>query len=239
VRSDNKAFKVQPEQNLSAELGYLNQESEFFVFDSAFFYNRAKNLIQLAPNRPVTTGDLAGGLGSQDPSTGFFPLFFGGFNNQCQLYNVYGGEVGLRTFPVEGLDVYANYTLNLVKQDNSGCTDEEKALIVKDARTSTHKINAGVQLRTKPGIDGSVDFHYVSPQTWAEQVINLQAQRIEYQQFPLNAYTLVNARLGYRFLKNHADISAVAFNLLGFEHREHPFGQLIGRRFMGYFTYRF
>ena len=31
----------------------------------------------------------------------------------------------------------------------------------------------------------------------------------------------------------------MAFNLLGSEHREHPFGQVIGRRVMGYFTYRF
>ena len=100
-------------------------------------------------------------------------------------------------------------------------------------------MNVGVQLRTKPGFDGSLDFHYVSPQTWAEQVINLAAQRIEYQQFPLEAYTLLNARLGFRFLKDHADVSAMAFNLLGLEHREHPFGQVIGRRFMGNFAYRF
>jgi iron complex outermembrane receptor protein len=239
VRSDDKSFKVQPEQNLSAELGYLNQESDYFVLDSAVFYNRATNLIQLSSNRPITTGDLAAGLGNQDPATGFFPLFYGGLNNQCQLYNVYGAEVGVRTFPVEGLDVYANYTLDIVKQDNSHCTDEEKALIVTDSRTSAHKVNAGVQLRTKPGIDGSLDFHYVSPQTWGEQVIDLAAQRIEYQAFPLKAYTLLNGRIGYRFLKNHADVSVMAFNLLGIEHREHPFGQLIGRRVMGYFTYRF
>jgi outer membrane receptor for ferrienterochelin and colicin len=238
-RSDDPKFKVQPENNLSAELGYLSQDNEFFVIDTALYFNRAKNLIQLAPNRPVTTGDLAAGLGQYDPSTGFYPLFLGGFNNQCQTYNVYGAEAGVRTFPLEGLDVYANYTLHVLKQDNSSCTDQEKALLVKDDRTSGHKVNVGVQLRTKPGFDGSIDFHYVSPQTWAEQVINLAAQRIEYQQFPLEAYTLLNARLGFRFLKDHADVSAMAFNLLGLEHREHPFGQLMGRRFMGNFAYRF
>jgi hypothetical protein len=111
---------------------------------------------------------------------------------------------------------------------------------VNDQRTSMHKVNAGVQVRTKPGFDGSVDFHYVSSQVWAEQVTNVQAQNIQYQRFPLDPYTLLNARLGFRFLsRDRAEISVVGFNLLGIEHREHPFGQLIGRRVMAYFTYRF
>jgi iron complex outermembrane receptor protein len=248
TRADNPSYKVQPEQNLSAELGYLNQESDYFVLDSAFFYNRASNLIQLAPNRAITVADVANGIGLYDPSTGLYPLFLGGFDNQCQIYNVYGAEVGIRAFPVEGLDVYANYTLDLVNQDNAKCTADQLATIVKDERTSAHKVNAGVQLRTKPGVDGSVDFHYVSPQTWAEQVVNIAAQRIEYEAFHLQPYTLINARLGYRFLRRssasqampgQADVSVMAFNLLGFEHREHPFGQLIGRRVMGMFSYRF
>ena len=108
-----------------------------------------------------------------------------------------------------------------------------------DERTSAHKVNAGVQLRTKPGIDGSVDFHYVSPQNWAEQVSDVQKQQIVYQSFHLDAYTLLNARVGYRFFATKAEISGVAFNLLDDQHREHPFGQLIGRRVMGFFTYRF
>jgi hypothetical protein len=31
----------------------------------------------------------------------------------------------------------------------------------------------------------------------------------------------------------------VAFNLLDDKHREHPFGQIIDRRVMGFFMYRF
>ncbi len=237
-RSDDPKFRLQPESNLAVELGYLNQ-SDLFVVDTAVYFNRAKNLIQLAPNRAVTTGDLAGGLGQYDPGTGTYPLFLGGFSNQCQTFNVYGGEAGVRTFPLEGLDLYASYTLHVLRQDNSACSEQDKALIVKDDRTSAHKVNVGVQLRTKLGIDGSVDFHYVASQTWAEQVVNLAAQRIEYQAFPLEAYSLLNARLGYRFLHDHADASVMAFNLLGQEHREHPFGQLLGRRVMANFAYRF
>src|SRR6185312_7325306 len=117
----------------------------------------------------------------------------------------------------------------------SACSAEQLALTVPDSRTSAHKLNAGIQLRSilKLPIDGSVDFSYVSPQTWAEQVTNIALQRIESEQFHIDAYTLLNARLGYRFLKNQAEISGVAFNLLNDEHREHPFGQMIGQRFMG------
>jgi iron complex outermembrane receptor protein len=239
LRSDDPSFRLKAEQNLATEVGYLNQESDYFVFDSALFYNRVSNLIQLANNRPVTVGDLSRGLGALDPQTGLFPLFFGGFSNQCQAYDVFGGEVGVRTFPVEGLDVYANYTLNLVRQDNSGCSPQEVALLQKDERTSVQKINAGAQVRTKIGFDASADFHIVSQQIWAEQVANVQLQRIEYQPFKLSGYTLLNARLGWRLFENRADVAVVGFNLLGIEHREHPFGQLVARRVMGLFTYRF
>jgi iron complex outermembrane receptor protein len=239
LRADDPSFRLKAEQILATEIGYLNQENDYFVVDSALFYNHVSNLIQLANSRAVTVGDLARGLGRQDPSSGLFPLFFGGFSNQCQSYDVYGGEVGVRTFPLEGLDVYANYSLTLLNQDNSNCSAQEVALIQKDERTSAHKVNAGIQLRTKPGIDASADFHFVSEQTWAEQVANVQLSRIEYQQFQLNGYTLLNARVGWRFLENRADIAVVGFNLLGVEHREHPFGQLVDRRIMGLFTYRF
>jgi iron complex outermembrane receptor protein len=238
VRREDRNFIVNAERMLSAELGYLNQESEYFVVDAAAYYNRVSSLIQLSGNRPVTVGDFAA-AGGQDPATGLYPVGFGGWENQCQAYNVYGGEAGIRTFPIEGFDLYANYTINSIQQDNSGCSAEQLSRIVADQRTSMHKINTGIQLRTKIGIDGSVDFHYVAPQVWAEQVTNFVRQQIERQRFELSDYTLFNGRLGYRFLGNQAEVSINAYNLLDVKHRQHPFGQLVGRRVMGMFTYRF
>jgi len=238
VRREDPSFVLGAERMLSAELGYLNQESEYFVFDATAFYNRVSSLIQLSANRPVTIGDF-GAAGGQDPQTGLYPVGLGGWENQCQAYNVFGGEAGIRTFPVEGLDLYVNYTLNSAQQDNSGCSAAELSRIVADQRTSMHKINAGVQLRTKPGVDGSIDFHYVSSQVWAEQVTNLARQQIEQQRFQLADYTLLNARVGYRFLGNQAEISVIGFNVLDVQHRQHPFGQLLSRRVMAMATYRF
>jgi outer membrane receptor for ferrienterochelin and colicin len=238
VRRDDPTFIVNAERIFSTELGYLNQESDVFVFDTSLFYNRVSSLIQLAGNRPLTVADFPT-AGRQDPATGLYAVGFGGFENQCQAYNVYGGEAGVRTFPVEGLDIYANYTLNLLQQDNSGCTQEELSRIVQDQRTSRHKVNTGVQLRTKPGIDGSVDFHYVGEQVWAEQETDFVRQEIVAQQRRLSDYTLFNARLGYRFLGNQADVALMAFNIIGLQHREHPFGQLLDRRIMALLSYRF
>jgi outer membrane receptor for ferrienterochelin and colicin len=240
-RSDDPSFKLNPEQILTTELGYLNSDSDYLTFDSAFFYNHAKNLIDVAPFSSITVGDLANPLVPTTPNSqqGLYPVLLGGFENQCQQYNVLGAEVGLRTFPVEGLDLYANTTLMDVMQDNSGCSGARLALLAPDARTSAVKVNTGIQLRTKIGFDGSVDFHYVSPQTWAEAQENVQKQNIEYQSFHLDAYTLLNASVGYRFLKNQAEVRGVAFNLLDDQHREHPFGQVIDRRLMALFSYRF
>lgn len=238
VRREDKGYILNAERILSAELGYLNQESEYFVIDASVFYNRVSNLIQLSENRPVTVGDFAA-AGGQDPQTGLYPVGLGGWENQCQAYNVYGGEAGLRTFPVEGLDIYGNYTLNTSQQDNSSCTVEELSRIVADQRTPVHKVNAGVQLRTKAGIDGSVDFHYIGSQVWAEQVTNFVRQSIEQQRFDVSDYTLLDGRLGYRFLGNQAEVSVNGFNILDVKHREHPFGQLVGRRIMAMATYRF
>jgi outer membrane receptor for ferrienterochelin and colicin len=233
--------KLEPEQIFTTELGYLNSESDYFTFDSALFYNHVTNLIDIRNVVPITIGDFATGQVAPgvDPSTGYYPLFFGGFENQCQQYNVIGAELGARVFPVEGLDVFANYTLMDVAEDQSRCSQEQKNLIVADSRTSAHKVNAGVQLRSKSGVDGEVDFHYVSEQDWAEQVIDVQQQRIVYQSFHLDPYALLNARVGYRFLHNHAEVSVVGFNVLDTQHREHPAGQLIGRQVMGFLTYRF
>ena len=239
IRTDDPNFKLNAEHELSAELGYLSQDSDYLTFDSAFFYTRTNDFIRLAANKPLTLGDAAQGNADLNPETGLYPVFFGGFENSCTLFNTYGAELGARVYPVEGLDVYANYTLNYVSQDDSQCTAEQRAANVEDSRTSVHKLNAGVQLRTQPGIDGSIDFHYISPQTWDEQVEDVVAQRIRDEAFHLDPYYLLNARIGYRFLKNQAELSAVAFNLTGYEHREHPFGQTIGRRVLGMFTYKF
>ena len=231
---DKPDFILQPEQITSAEVSYLNQQSDYLEFEINAYYNRVTNLIELAQARPQTLAEQAAGVGGLDLTTGRYTAAFGGWDNECDIYNVFGGEVGVRAYPVEGLDLFANYALNVSNQQRpAGCT------VPEDKRTSMHKFNAGVQLRTKIGFNGEITFHYQSAQTWNEQVATSNA--IVYQQFPLPAYTLLNGRVGWRFYKDRAELSATVFNALadvfGPPAQEHPFGNRVGRRVMGFFSY--
>jgi iron complex outermembrane receptor protein len=234
-RQEDPDFKTDPEQIITVEASYLNQQSDFFEFELTGYYNRITNLIVLADARPITLSNKNEGIGGLNPETGRYTVAFGGWANQCDIYNVVGGELGGRVYPIEGLDVFANYAINLASQDRpEGCN------VPPDDRTSRHKVNAGVQVRTRAGVDGEVTFHYQSAQQWGEQVATLEG--IVYQSFPLPAYSLVNARLGYRFLKDRAEVSATVFNALagvtGDPPQMHPFGNRVGRRFMGFFSFR-
>ena len=93
--------------------------------------------------------------------------------------------------------------------------------------------------RRKRGGRGGLATAEASAQDWAEQVADPVLQNIVDRSYHLPAYTLLNGRIGYRFLKNQAELSVMAFNILGNEHREHPMGQIVGRRVMGNFTYKF
>ena len=235
-REDDPLFKTQPEQITTIEASYLNQQSDSFEFELTAYYNHATGLVALAPNRNVSLSGKASGLGGLDPRTGLHTVTYGGWINQCDIHHVGGGEIGGRIYPVEGLDIFANYALNLsTREIPEGCAAHP------DKRTSAHKLNVGVQVRTKAGLNGEVSFHYQSAQLWNEQVATPTA--IADQLFTLDAYTLLNARLGYRFFHDRAEISGTVFNALagvgtdGAAPQQHPFGNRVGRRFMGFFSY--
>ena len=56
--------------------------------------------------------------------------------------------------------------------------------------------------------------------------------------FELPSYVVLNARIGWRFFEDQLELAVVGTNLIE-EHREHPFGQPIDRRFMGTVTFRY
>jgi outer membrane cobalamin receptor len=235
-RLEDPAFKLQPERIITLETSYLNQSNDRFEFEVTAYYNRISNLIRLADARPLSLANRADGLGGLNPETGRYTVAFGGWENQCDTLNVVGGEVGARVYPVDGLDVFANYALNYTGQElEAGC---DQAF---DQRTSRHKINAGVQLRTKAGVDGEITFHYQSAQVWGERLATPTG--IDFLTFDLPAYFLLNGRVGYHFpiASTTGDVSLVVYNALAglFDEpaQQHPFGNQVGRRVMGYFTH--
>lgn len=230
-------LKILPERVLSFEASYLNQASDAFEFELNAYYSRVTDLIILAPPRVLDLTNRLDGYGGINPDTGRYTVGFGGWTNACETYGVLGGELGTRVYPVDGLDLFANYALNLSNLERpEGCD------AIDDERTSKHKVNVGVQVRSRAtGLSGEVSFHYQSGQVWSEQVPTLTG--IETFSFDLDAYTLLNGRLGYRFADDRAEVSGTVYNALsgivGAEEgtQMHPFGNRVGRRFMGFFTY--
>jgi iron complex outermembrane receptor protein len=226
-------FRLSEEKVLALDLGYLNQDFDFVNFEVTGYFLQVRDTIDLSNTSPESpTTNAFNGLFT---SAGRYQVADGGWENKCGTYNTFGSEVGARVFPVEGLDFFANYTLNLQRFDRpDGCAT------VENRQTSRHKANAGLQARSKAGVDGELTLHYASDQTWVEiQPPTDGSLNLVARQYDIPAYTLLNARVGYRFLKNQAEVSATGFNLLNHQHRQHPQGQRIGQRFMGFFSYRF
>ena len=152
---------------------------------------------------------------------------------------MYGAELGVRTYPTEGLDVYANYTLMDVVEDTNGCSAAQLASYVPDQRTSAHKVNAGVQIRTNFGIDASSTSTTSPPRTGRCRSRTSRRRRSSTSRSISTRTPLINGRIGYRFFRNKADIGVVANNLFNNVHKEYPFSEPVGQRIMGMFSYRF
>jgi iron complex outermembrane receptor protein len=236
ARADDPDFLLGAENILAADLSYNNQMSDDFQVEVNGYYHRISDFIVLADPRPVTLSNLGDGIGGINPETGNYTVAFGGWTNQCSIDHVFGGEVGARYYGVEGLDIFANYAINYgIQELPDGCS------VPQDRKTSRHKVNVGTQLRTDFGLEGEIMFHYQTSQIWGEQVTTLDG--IQLQLFELPDYHLLNGRIGFSFLeRKNATVAITVFNALadvfGPPPQMHPFGNRIGRRFMGFFSYR-
>ena len=220
---------LQPEQMLQAELGYRGRWGRTLQPDLVVYGERVQNLItDGAPRSP-------GGL---DPATGR-PAIGLGFENQRGSFFGLGTEVGGKWSPAEGFDVIANYAFEKMYGCNTdprsqGCTDSFQAPSQASAvlgETAQHKVNVTAMWRTRANLDFGMDLHYVSGVTWFEKSLATGgAAGVLFNPSAIPAYTLLNGRVGYRWIKDKLDTGVAVYNLLGDDHREHPSGAAIGRR---------
>jgi iron complex outermembrane receptor protein len=230
--SEVAGIDLSPESILSAEVGYRNADSELFDVEVSAYYNRVQDLIVLSDIDRFELHDFVGGPAEYDEGVAGFPVGTITFANESATYDVIGGEIGTRLYPVRGLDVYANYALNRTFVSDDADADRE------EERTSTHKINFGVQYRSTFGLDVAADVHWVSDQVWVEPVFDV-SEGVVPGTFPLASYYLVNARVGYRLLDDTLEIAINGFNVTNHRHRQHPYGQLVSARYLATATYRF
>ena len=227
--------QLDPERMISLEAGYTNQSSDYFALELNVYVNLINDQIQLSSVDTFTLGDFGSGAAGYDAERGVYPVGELVFDNEDARFRQIGGEVGVRIFPVNGLDIYLNYALSDTSPSDATQLDPIRA---SDNRTSLHKFNLGLQYRASFGLDLSADLHIVSGQTWVEQVTDTRTG-VRFESFDLGAYALLNARVGYRLANDKVELGLVGTNLLVRRFRQHPFGQVVDSRVMLSSRFRF
>ena len=210
---------VEPEKIVSYELGYqgwwLSHRLRARV---TVFYNHISNLFVLL-NR--TSNPL-------DPIS----LANGG------IADVYGGEVGAELLLTSWLSGFANYAFQEVDQSSTGFSRRG---------FPHHKVNAGLRLNWNP-FRGEILYHHVGAASYplADAFTNLAPFFPAGTVVPaenVRSYNLLNLRLGYLLWRQQsgdhvreAELAISVFNALNDTHREHPLGDILGTRVMGWLT---
>ncbi|MCX5859427.1 MAG: TonB-dependent receptor, partial [Proteobacteria bacterium] len=127
----------------------------------------------------------------------------------------WGVEAEVKAKPFPYLTGFANYTYTHVYNE---------LFQEIDRRTPQHKANGGVTLSLDNGLSATLLLNYVGPTRWPHVIRfpNLPETLWFLPLGPLDAYTLLNLRVGYAFLKKRAEVAVSVFNLLGDKHREYP-----------------
>lgn len=223
--------KLDPESIVSYELGYQNQASDYFSLEANVYFNTVKDAILFTDINQFTLQDYGtpGSLAAYEPDVQAFPYSSIGFTNERATFRQLGGELGVRIYPVVGLDIYANYAIHDTRPFDKSQIDPVRA---KQQQTSRNKVNAGIQYRAPFGLDVSTDFSYTSSQLWVEQVTDA-TRGVRFETFGVPQLFWVDARIGWRFWNDQLELGVVGTNLALQHKRQHPFAQPLDTRVLG------
>jgi iron complex outermembrane recepter protein len=213
---------LSPEQIISYELGYQGWYLKHRLRVRAdLFFNHLSDLINVR---------------------GTTPGFAGAVNDPGQA-DIYGGEAGIEFLATNWLSGFANYAYEQIGQS---FTDTAR----RGAPRS--KVNAGVRGEWDNGLNGEVAYHYVGGATYP-----IAGSFTAFSPFfppgvtapstRVGSYNLLNIRVAYKFWHEKAEagylrdaeVAISAFNALNDTHKEHPLGDTIGSRVMGWITVRY
>jgi iron complex outermembrane receptor protein len=210
---------VRPEQIISYEVGYQGWWWKHRLRTRVTgFFNHISSLIEV---RNPTSNPL-------NPA---FPMNGG-------TADVYGGEAGVEVLMTSWLSGFANYAYQEVGQSSSGFSRRG---------FPHHKVNAGLRATWNP-LTAEVLYHHVGAASYplSELFTNLApffpvGTVVPHERVP--NYNLLNLRLGCVIWRQQAadyvreaELAISVFNALNDTHREHPLGDLLGTRVMGWLT---
>lgn len=159
------------------------------------------------------------------------------------LADIYGGEAGVEWLATSWLSGFANYSYQEAGQTYTGFSRRG---------FPHHKVNAGLRLTWAPAWTGELLYHHIGAASYplSDAFTSLApffppGTVVPHEQ--VRSYNLLNLRLGYRFwqeqvsdgYRRESEVAVSAFNTLNDKHREHPMGDILGSRVMGWLTVRY
>ena len=207
--SDN----LSPEQIVSYEVGYQGWFLKHRLrIRTDLFFNHISDLISFTLGGPTNGGEA----------------------------DIYGNEAGGEFLVTRWLSGFANYSYQEIGQTFVG-TDRRGA--------PHHKFNAGLRGEWDNGLSGEVAYHYYGAATYpiSQAFFAFEPFGVVPPNQQVGSYNLLNVRVGYRFWQQRAaagymreaEVAFSVFNALNDRHKEHPLGDAIGSRALGWLTLRF
>ena len=165
------------------------------------------------------------------------------FVNDQGSADIYGGEAGVEFLATNWLSGFANYAYEEIGQSFVGT--------VRRAAPRS-KVNAGLRAEWDNGLSAELAYHYVGATNYPiaqtfTTLANIPTTGVVAPSSHLGSYNLLNLRAGYRFWQQKAaasymrdaEVAVSVFNALNDKHKEHPLGDTIASRVMGWVTVRF
>ena len=215
---------LSPEQIVSYQLGYQGWFLQHRLRARAdLYFNHLSSLIAFRAGQPgLTTPVTAINAGVAD---------------------IYGGEAGLEFLATRWLSGFANFSYQDFGQTLGGFS----------RRGMPHwKANVGLRGDWDNGLSGEAAIHYVDAATYPLgqaffSFAPLFPPGVSPPSERVDSYTLVNLRGAYKFWQQKAEagymrdaeVAISAYNSLNDTHKEHPLGDTIGSRVMGWITVRY
>lgn len=212
---------LEPEKFVSYELGY-----------QGWFWNhrlRVRSSVYFNHLTDVIFIQASGALASRANSPG--------------VADFYGGDIGAEVLATTWLSGFVNYSYQQIGQSLSDLARRG---------TPRSKFNVGLRGVWDNGISADTTFHYVGSANYPlgtafASLAQFFPEGVPIPQERVPSYNLLNVRVGYRFWQQKAsagyvrdaEVAVSVFNALNDEHKEHPLGDTIGRRVMGWLTVRY